>query len=417
MPQSPSIVLARLGALSERNFALFFLGFGLSLLGNGMVPVALTFALFGQGYGAGEVGLVLAAETAAMVVLLLVGGVVADRVPRKTVMITSDVMRCLAQLLFAGWLLRVQTPLWLAMAVGAVLGAGQAFFGPALTGLVPEITSAARRQDANALLGLAKWAGRVAGPAIAGVLVAAGGASWAILVDALTYAVSAGCLFALDLPPRAAVVGRVSFSTQLRLGWGEFASQRWLWIIVVQFGFYHMIVVAPIMVLGALIAEQRFGGATAWGIVLSGEGLGAVFGGLFSLRFKPQFPLLWATLGTFSALPFLLLLAWSGPLWAVVLAAALWGSGLAVFTVLFDTTMQDEVPAEALSRVSSYDWLGSFAPFPIGYAIAGPVAEVLGTGRTLECSAIWLLAASAVVIGLPSVHRLKSRRHKAVAPS
>ncbi len=405
-----SSLVARAGVLAERNFCLFFLGYGVSLTGSGMVPVALTFAIFDQGHGAADVGLVLAAETGAMVMFLLVGGVIADRFARKHVMVASDSIRCVVQLLLAGLLLTSHPPIGSIMAIGAVLGAGQAFFGPALTGLVPEITSAARLQDANALIGIAKWAGRVAGPALAGLLVAAGGAPWAILVDALTYAIGAICLLSLDLSPARVIEKPEPFLRQLRLGWGEFTSHHWLWIIVVQFGFYHMFVLAPVMVLGALIAEQRLGGASAWGIILSGEGIGAVLGGLFSMRFKPRFPLIWATLGTFSALPFLLSLAWIGPLWAIVLAAAFWGGGLAVFTVLFDTTMQEQVPAEALSRVSSYDWLGSFALIPLGYALAGPLSAFLGSERTLEASAIWLLGTSTIVLLVPAVNGLRSRR-------
>ncbi len=404
-----SSLIARAGVLAERKFCLFFLGYGVSLTGSGMVPVALTFAILGQGRGAGDVGLVLAAETAAMVVLLLAGGVIADRFARRHVMVASDVVRCIVQLAFAALLLTSRPPIGVAMAVGAVLGAGQAFFGPALTGLVPEITSAARLQDANALIGIAKWGGRVAGPALAGLLVAAGGAPWAIVVDALTYAVGAVCLMSLDLPPTRAAGTPEPFLRQLRLGWGEFTSHPWLWIIVVQFGFYHMFVLAPVMVLGAVIAEQHLGGASAWGLILSGEGVGAVLGGVLTMRFKPRFPLVWATLGTFSGLPLLLSLAWAGPLWAIAAAAALWGGGLAVFTVLFDTTMQEQVPAEALSRVSSYDWLGSFALIPVGYALAGPLSAALGNERTLEASAIWLLGTSVAVLLVPAVNGLRSR--------
>ena len=403
-----SALVARGGVLSDRNFTLFFIGYGVSLTGSGMVPVALTFAILGQGYGAAEVGLVLAAETAAMVMLLLVGGIMADRFARKHVMVASDIVRCIAQLLFAGSLMASHLSLWFAMVVGAVLGAGQAFFGPALTGLVPELTSAARLQDANALIGMAKWAGRVAGPALAGLLVASGGAPWAIFADALTYAIGAGCLIALDFPVERAVESPEPFVRQLRLGWSEFISRHWLWIIVVQFGFYHVFVLAPVMVVGALIAEKHLGGASAWGLILSGEGVGAVLGGLFSMRFRPRFPLIWATLGTFSGLPLLFLLAWIGPLWAIVLAAALWGGGLAVFTVLFDTTMQEQVPAEALSRVSSYDWLGSFALVPMGYALAGPLSAALGDEKTLVASAAWLLATSTLVLFLPAVNRIQS---------
>ena len=406
LPLSPG----HAGVLGERNFALFFTGYGVSLTGSGMIPVALSFAILGQGRGATEVGLVLAAQAAAMIACLPVSGVVADRFPRRTVMVTADVVRCLAQALLALSLIFTHPPIGLVMSIGALLGAGEAFFGPALIGLIPEITGAARLQNANALLGIAKWAGQVAGPALAGVLVAAGGAPWAILIDAVTYGIGAACLLGIDLPAKRAGPPVEPFLRQIRLGWIEFTSQSWLWIIVVQFGFYHMLVLAPLMVLGALVAEQSLGGASAWGLILSGQGIGAVAGGLLSLRFKPRFPLVWASMGTFGGIPLLLLLAWVGPLWSLVLAAACWGCGLAVFTVLFDTTMQQHVPPDALSRVSSYDWLGSFALMPVGYALAGPVSQVMGVRGALLGSAAWLFATSTVVILLPAVHGLRSRQ-------
>lgn len=399
---------AKVGALADRNFALFFLGYSVSLIGGGMVPVALTFAILGLGYGASGVGLVLAAEALTMIALLLIGGTIADRFPRKLVMVTADGARCIAQLLLAALLLGSHPPLWLIMVLSVVLGAGQAFFGPALTGLVPETASAGNLQNANALIGLSKWAGQVLGPALAGLLVATGGAHWAILIDALTYAVGAACLFGLRLPEAPEQTQSEPFLRHLRLGWTEFAAQAWLWIIVVQFGFYRMLVVAPVMVLGALIAEQQLGGASAWGFVLSGEGVGAVIGGLVMIRFRPQYPLIWATIGTLSGLPFVLLLAWVGPLWLIILAAAWWGAGLAIFTVLFDTTMQERIPAQALSRVSSYDWLGSYALAPIGFAFVGPLAGVIGIEHTLMASAVWLLAASSLVLAQPAIRSLKS---------
>lgn len=398
----------RAGALADRDFALFFLGYSISLTGGGMVPVALTFAILGQGYGAAGVGFVLAAETAAMIACLLVGGAVADRLPRRRVMVAADGVRCLAQLLLAAALFVGHPPLWLIVAVGMVLGAGQAFFGPALTGLVAETASAGNLQSANALIGLAKWAGQVLGPALAGLLVAAGGAAWAILIDALTYAVGAACLCGLDPRARVAPSGAETFLRHLRLGWAEFTAQAWLPIVVVQFSLYRMLVVAPVMVLGALVADRQLGGASAWGLILSGEGVGAVLGGLVTMRFRPGYPLVWATLGTLTGLPLVLLLAGAGPLWLIVAAAASWGAGLAIFTVLFDTTLQEQVPAQALSRVSSYDWLGSYALAPIGFALAGPLAGWLGVERTLHASAVWLVAASGLVLALPAIRKLRS---------
>ena len=247
---------------------MFLVGIFTSLTGSAMVPVALSFALLDRGGSASDVGWVLGAETLPLVLLLLIGGVVADRLPRRSVMIGSDLVRCGGQALLGGLLLTGHPPLPVMMLLAGVLGIGQAFFGPALTGLLPQIAAPAQLQDANALLGMARSLGQMAGPALAGLLVAAGGAAFAILIDALTYAVSAACLAALDLKGQQPATAGESMVQQLRLGWDAFRAQTWLWIIVLQFAFFHMLVLAPFIVLGAVMAETRLGvavpGAWSW---------------------------------------------------------------------------------------------------------------------------------------------------------
>ena len=181
----------RFGALAERDFRLFFTGYATSLVGAAMVPVALTFAVLQQGRSAEDVGYVLAAETVPLVILLLAGGVIADRLSRRAVMIGSDVIRCASELLLAVLLLTGSPALWVFMVLAGVIGAGQAFFNPALTGLLPFVVSPGRLQQANALRGVASSTAQIAGPAAAGLIVAAGGAGWAIAIDGATYAVSA----------------------------------------------------------------------------------------------------------------------------------------------------------------------------------------------------------------------------------
>ncbi|HEY4703753.1 MAG TPA: MFS transporter, partial [Streptosporangiaceae bacterium] len=264
----------RLGVLAERDFRLFFTGYATSLVGAAMVPVALTFAVLQQGRSAEDVGYVLAAETVPLVILLLAGGVIADRLSRRAVMIGSDVARCASELLLAALLLTGSPPLWVFMVLAGVIGAGQAFFNPALTGLLPSVVSPARLQQANALRGVASSTAQIVGPAAAGLIVAAGGAGWAIAIDGATYAVSAVCLARLHLPAQAPPP-RESFAAQLRTGWTEFRSRTWLWVIVVQFGLFGLLAYAPFMVLGAVIADRTLGGATAWGLILAAQGGGS----------------------------------------------------------------------------------------------------------------------------------------------
>ncbi len=288
----------RLGVFGERDFRLFFTGYTTSLVGAAMVPVALTFAVLQEGRSTADVGYVLAAETVPLVLLLLVGGVIADRLSRKTVMIAADVVRCVSELLLAGLVLSGSPSLWVFMVLAAVIGAGQAFFNPALTGLLPLIASPARLQQANALKGLAGSTGQIVGPAAAGLIVAAGGAGWAIGIDGASYAVSALCLARLHLPTRP-VPQPQSFLVQLRTGWREFSSRTWLWVIVVQFGLFHLLVYAPFMVLGAVVSNTTLGGASAWGLILTAQGAGSILGGFAVLRARPRRPLVTATLGTF----------------------------------------------------------------------------------------------------------------------
>jgi MFS family permease len=406
---------SRLGVLSERNFRLFFTGYVTSLVGSAMVPVALTFAVLNQGYGPAAVGYVLGAQTVPLVVLLLAGGVVADRVPRRVSMIGADLARFASEGLLAALLLTGSAPLWIMMALAAVLGAGQAFFSPAMTGLMAEMTSAARLQPANALRGVAAAAGQVLGPGLAGVIVAIGGAGWAIAIDSATYAISAACLLRLSIPARPPV-RPAPVLAQLAAGWHEFRSRTWLWVIVTQFAAFNALCFAPFMVLGAVTARDRLGGAAAWGVILAALGVGAIIGGLASMRLRTRRPLVTATLGTaVFALP-LALTALPAATVLIAIAATAAGTGLSIFSTLWETTLQREIPRDVLSRVSAYDWFGSAAFAPVGYLIAAPIASVLGIRLTLLAAAAWTVGSCAIVLAIPAVRHLITTPEPGTAP-
>lgn len=397
----------RLGVLRERNFRLFFTGYTTSLLGAAMVPVALTFAVLDQGHGTADVGYVLAAETVPLVALLLLGGVVADRFPRRASMLGADLVRFVSEGVLAVLLLTGTPPLWAFMVLAGVLGAGQAFFNPAMTGLMPEMVSAERLQQANGLRGIATSAGQVVGPSVAGIIVAAGGTGWAIAIDSVTYAVSAACLLRLDIPRRHPSPPSSMFS-QLADGWHEFRSRTWLWAVVAQFATFNALCVAPFMVLGAVVAHDHLGGAGAWGAILAVFGVGSILGGLVSVRLHVRRPLVTATFGTaVFALP-LALIALPAATVLIAAAAGAAGGGLSIFGTLWETTLQREVPGEALSRVSAYDWFGSIAFVPLGYVLVGPLAAVLGVRTTLLVAAAWAAASCAAVLTTPSVRSLRA---------
>lgn len=396
---------ARLGILAERNFRLFLTGYTASLIGSAMVPVALTFAVLDQGHGVVAVSAVLAAEFVPLVTLLLLGGVTADRFPRRASMLTADVVRCLSEALLAVALLTGSASLAEMIVLAGVLGAGQAFYNPALTGLIPQLATPERLQQANALRGVATSTGQVIGPSVAGIIVAAGGAGWAIAVDSATFAISAIALLALRFPPLP-TVERHSLLSELAGGWREFRSHPWLWAIVAQFATFNALTIAPFMVLGAVVAHDQLGGAGAWGAILASLGAGSILGGVIATRVRSPRPLITATLGAaVYALPVALIAIPTSTV-VIALAAAAAGVGLSLFDALWETTIQREIPSHTLSRVSAYDWFGSIAFVPLGYLLAGPLSTLLGIQATLFLGAAWAAASCAMVLANRSVRRL-----------
>ena len=398
--------LARLDVLHERDFRLFFLGHVTSVLGTFMAPVAISFAVLREGGGPSEVGLVLMAQTVPLAVFMLAGGVIGDWLPRKVVMLTADLMRCASQAMLAFLLLTGSPSLVAFMALVGVLGLGSALFIPTEQGLIPQVTSAERLQDANALRGVANSLGRTVGPAIGGAIVAAAGPAWAIAADAATYGASAIFLARLPLT-RAFQPARTSLLAGLRGGWHEFRSRTWLWATVTQIALVNMLVLAPFIVLGAVVADNALGGATSWGAILAAEGAGAVCGGLLMLHVRPARPLLVATLATFAFAPPLALLALHAPTTAVAAGAFLAGAGLGIWDALWYTTLQRETSPEAMARVTSYAALGSVAFLPLGYAITGPLSALLGVSFTLWLAVACLVVTTCFALALPSVRRLR----------
>ncbi len=395
------------GVLRQRNFGLFFIGFSTSVIGAAMAPVAFTFGVLDEGFGVTGVSAVLAAETVPLVALLLVAGVVADRFPRKLSMLMADAVRFCSQGMLAILLLTGHPPLWVFAAAAAVLGAGEAFFGPALTGLIAEMVPSDRLQQANALRGLAMAAGQVAGPSIAGVIVASSGPGWTIAIDAGTYFVSALSLSNLRIPTRAHEAS-ASLFRELLEGWREFRSRSWLWLIVVQFATFDALSYAPFMVVGAVVTQQHLGGAATWALFNAVFGVGSIVGGLLALRLRSSRPLVTATLSVSTFAVPLALIAVPTSAWLIAVGAGVAGVGLSVFDTVWETTMQRHVPSEVLSRVSAYDWFGSTVFMPIGFAIAGPLATAIGARQTLILAAGWALFSSMAVLAAPSVRNLRS---------
>ena len=381
-----------------------------SLFGTSMSGVAVIFAVLGSGGTATDLGCVAAAQIVPQVAFVLGGGVLADRLGRRPVMLGADALRCCAQAALAAALFLGRPQVWLFMLLAALAGTGEALFGPALDALTVQIAPGDALVSANALTGAASSAARIAGPALAGVLVALAGPAPVIAVDAASYGASMLALVMLRLPG-----SRPSQARPLRHefweGWHQFASRAWLCLTTVQFALFNLITWAPYLVLGPVLARDYLGGARTWGLIQAASGAGALLAGLGVLGRRPRRPMLAATLGTFGYPVPCLLLALHAPSPAVAGGAFLAGAGGAVFLTFCLTAMQQQVPADSLARVSSFVTFGAFGLGAAGLALAGPAARVAGITRVLGAGAAWAVLSSAVVLALPPTRAVRWRSH------
>jgi MFS family permease len=386
------------GPFGQREFRLLFLGRTTSFVGNAFANVALAFAVLELTGSKADLGYVLAARAVPQVIFLLAGGIWADRLPRHHVMVGANLVSGLSQSAVAALLLSGHARIWQLAALAALNGTSSAFFFPASTGIVPQTVPRSMLQSANALLRLGINASFIGGAALGGAIVGATSPGVGIAVDAASFFLAAGFTGAMRLPATLRMEGS-SFLAELREGWREFSSRTWLWAIVAQFAIVNAVEQGGEQVLGPAIAKAHLGGAAGWGLVLTAGSIGLLAGGLLVLRLRPERPLLAATLGFLLTIPLPLMLSIPASLVAVVAAAALAGIGIEVFSVLWDTTLQQEIAQEKLSRVSSYDALGSFVLTPLGLAAAGPVAQAAGTRETmLGAVALSLVATLAVLL-------------------
>lgn len=411
----PMLTNLPFGPLAEREFRLLFIGRTISLFGSSFAPIALAFAVITLTGSPSDLGLVLSAYMLAHIVFLLAGGVWADRLPRHLVMVTSDLLSGASQIAAAILLLGGFAQTWHLIVLGAIRGGASAFFMPASTGLVPQVVSPPRLQQANALLSLSRNSTRIAGVALAGILVATVGAGWALALDGATYALGAVFVGMLRLPPVVTDENR-EFLRELAEGWREFRSRSWLCVTIVQFALINAYAIGAFLVLGPFVAEKELGGAAAWGFILAAEAMGMILAGIIALRYRPERPLLVATLAVLTMAPLLALLGIAAPLLLILPAAMLAGVGLELYGVFWDTTLQQHIPEEKLSRVSSYDVLGSFALIPVGVAVMGPISGAIGVADTLIGAALVVVVATLAVVCVRDVRNLRRIDPDVVVP-
>ncbi|MFE0178687.1 MFS transporter [Streptomyces sp. NPDC059002] len=397
-----------LSLLRDKRFAVLFTARTISVLGSAFGPVALTFAVLDlPGATAGTLTLVLTAQTVPEIALMLFGGVIADRVPRRNILMTgaelasAAAFACLAVLFLTG-----NPPITPVVVCAVVIGVSLALYYPALTGVVPDVVPAHRLHTANALLRFGMNGARLLGLSLAGGMVALVGPGWALATNAAAFVVSAVLLASLRLKHNERPAGQTSVLGDLRQGWKEFSSRTWLWVTVLQFSLMAAAMQAAYGVLGPVVAKEEMGGAAAWSTVLLGQSAGTLVGVLVSLRLRPRRPLLVATPMLFAMAIPVVLLGFSAPLAIVVAGSFVLGIGFNTFGVLFETTMQREIPREALSRVASYDAVGSFMIGPLGLLAAAPLAAGMGARPALlVCGALMTVATAAALL-VPQIRHL-----------
>jgi MFS family permease len=403
--------------VTEPQFRLLFAGQVLSLIGDRVMLVALPFAVLEAGGGLESVGLVVAAELVPFVLFALVGGVLADRSDRRRVLIASDAVRLAIQaaggaLLLAG----VATPVLLG-ALAALYGTADAFFQPAFTGLLPQTVShPGQLQPANALRGLSFSVSSVAGPTLAGILVAGIGAGAAMLFDAGSFAVSVACLLRLRpvVAAGAAEEAPPPFLVAMRAGWREVRSRSWIVAGLGAMCAYHAIVLPAVFVLGPLTVSERLGGPGAWAAVVVSFGVGSILGDLALLRVRPRHALRVAGIALIAAsCQAAVYGSGLGIVGTCVLQCAA-GVGVTAFFTLWEVSLQEHVPGAALSRVSSFDYLAATALMPVGTALAGPIAASLGTQTTLLGMSAVGVACALAFLAVPAVRDLPRVEETAV---
>lgn len=391
--------------LAIRPYRLHFTARLLSWAGSAVAPIGLAFSVLKVGGGPGALGAVLAASVVPQILLLLVGGVVADRLSRARVMVWSNVVCAVAEAVAVLLLVSGTARVWHLVAMSAVCGAAGAFFTPAAGGIVVEVVPAELRHAANALLKIGQNTVKVAGPALGGVLVAVVGPGWALGWDALTFAAAALLFSRISLKAKTVKV-RAGFTADLREGWDDFRSRRWLWVMVCQAAVIVPVWLVGYQLLGPVYGQQVLGGAAPWGVVVSGFTAGLVAGAAVALMWTPRQVGVVVCAGTGSMAVPLAAMAAAVPLPVLVVATGVAGTGLAVSMTVWASLVQEGIPADRLGRTLSYSTLGQILPVPFGYLLAGPASHVFGLRTTLATGALIIAAAAVVPLAIAQVRGL-----------
>ena len=388
--------------LRHRDFRLLWLANSASSVGDRIVRVALALFVIDETGSATDVGIVLAAYSLPLIAFLLLGGVIADRTARHRLVVATDLVRFALHALLTLLILVGEIRIWRLVVIGILFATAEAFFRPAVTGLLPQTVPEEEIQEANALRSMTDNLAEFAGPALATLLVLGFSPAAAFGIDALTFLYSAILLVRVRPRERGVVAApgtpRAPVLADLRAGFAEVRSRSWVWATLASFCIALFVLVAPLYVVGADVAREQYGDIAVFGYVLAAFGVGTVGGSLVALRWRPRHPMRVAMLMTLGLPGSLGLFAAGAPIAATVAAQVLAGAGIALFDVWWLTALAERIPPDKLSRVTSYDWAFSFGLMPFGYLLAGPVEAAVGATNLLLGGAA--IAFVALALGL-----------------
>lgn len=412
-PILPSVLInsASLAPLRHKQYRYFLGARFTSLLGGAIAPIAIAFAVLDISHSVAALGAVLAGRTITNVVLLLFGGVLSDRIRRDIVLVTANIV-CFGSQAFAAFLLlNGNAQIWQIAVIEIVNGAAAAFTLPALQGIVPQLVTHDEIPQASALNGLTRNITMIGGSAVGGVIVGFAGSGWGLAIDAASFGIAAVLISRVRLNDQARPESR-SMLRDLAEGWREFIARRWVWVIVVAF-FVINAITGLMRTLGPAIADDSFG-RVAWGTLSAAQGAGFVIGALIMLRWRPRRPMVVAMLAFLVDLPLMLMLGIHPAFLPLLVLFFLAGIGSDLFGIGWETALQQHIPHDKLSRVASYDMLGSIAAVPVGQLLAGPLATGFGTGPVIAVGGIVVAVAVLATLADSSVRGL--RRLEPVEP-
>ncbi|MFE9424545.1 MFS transporter [Kitasatospora sp. NPDC006697] len=395
-PQTP--------AIWSRSFRLYFTARSSGLLGDAMLPVAVAAGLIGSGHPVSTVGYALAWWLAPFAGLILIGGVLADRFTARRMMIGADLANLATRVLLAAVFFEGVHHPWQLYALLAVAGAAAAMFQPGAASTVPLV--ARDVQGANGVLRTSEAVTALAGPALAGTLVATGSTGWVMVIAACTFGLSASCLLALRLGPVPAPPPGDSLWRNLVVGWREFRARRWMWGVILIWTVYSVFGYGPLIPLAAGVLVPAHGSAV-YGLLSAVYGVGTVVGGLVAIRFKPARPLAAGSLAMLAAPLYPLGIALDLPVPLLACCLLIAGAGYTFWGVMWATSVQTQVPGEVLNRIHAYEVAGSVCMVPLGSALAGPAASAWGARAVLSVGAAVTVGVVAALLLTPAIRGLR----------